>query len=174
MSEAYTSGGFEPIVPALQPMFKVWCEVEAAEPVGDSGEGFRKIVPIGRGAIESDKCPALDGAQLMPGGSDYFRTDQYGKTRLDARYYFKLKSGHNMYFQSSGLRLVPESYNDPEAKAAILAGKDVEPSRYYFRLKLILETDCPDTQLQDIVNKIIIASAIRRPKAVIYQAYVVT
>ena len=78
-----------------------------------------------------------------------------------------------MYFQSSGIRLVPDAYNDEEAKSLLLAGQDLDPKRYYFRLKLILETDCPDPKVQDIVNKIVIASAVRHPKAVVYQAYVV-
>ena len=78
-----------------------------------------------------------------------------------------------MYFQSSGIRFVPESYADQSAKDKLLAGQDIDPNLYYFRLKLILECDDPDPLVQDVVNKIVIASAVRHPDRVVYQAYVV-
>lgn len=85
---------WEPVPIGLEPIFRLSCPVEKAHVVGDSGEGMRKIVPITQGGrIESNQVPAFDGAIGMPGGSDYFRTDRFGKTRLDARYFFKLKSG---------------------------------------------------------------------------------
>lgn len=164
---------WEPVPLSLAPIFRAECRVDPPNVVGDSGEGVRKIVPITTGSLSSSAVPALDGAKLMPGGSDYFRTDAMGKTRLDARYYFQLRDGHNLYVQSSGIRLVPASYNNPQAKEDLLAGKDIDPTTYYFRLKLILESDSPDAQVQDIVNKIVIASAVRHPDSVVYQAYVV-
>lgn len=83
----------EPVGITLEPVFRVTCPVEPAHTVGDSGEGVRKIVPIAPGGTITSPIAALDGAVGMHGGSDYFRTDQFGKTRLDARYFFKLKSG---------------------------------------------------------------------------------
>lgn len=83
-----------PPTPRLEPIFRLSCPVEKPHVVGDSGEGLRKIVPItAGGTITSTTVPALDEAVGMPGGSDYFRIDQFGKTRLDARYFFRLKSG---------------------------------------------------------------------------------
>lgn len=79
-----------------------------------------------------------------------------------------------MYFQSSGIRYVPTNYpNHQAAKHALLNGQDVDPKDYYFRLKLMLESDDPDPEIQDLVNKIVIASAVRRPNSILYQAYVV-
>ncbi|SYW79370.1 uncharacterized protein UBRO2_03054 [Ustilago bromivora] len=148
--------------------------VEQPHVVGDSGEGLRKIVPITPGGrINSTTIPALDGAVGMSGGSDYLRIDQFGKTRLDARYFFRLRSGHNLYIQSSGVRFVPKSYPDQSAQDRLLAGEDIDPNLYYFRLKLILESDDPDEKVQDVVNKVVIASAVRHPDKVVYQAYVV-
>lgn len=164
---------WEPVPLLVAPVFRAVCRVDPPQVVGDSGEGLRKIVPITSGALSSTQIPALDGATLMPGGSDYFRTDAQGKTRLDARYYFHLADGHNIYFQSSGIRLVPDSYANPQAKHDLLAGKDIDPATYYFRLKLMLESDSPDPQIQDLVSKIVIASAVRHPDSVVYQAYVV-
>ncbi|EST06074.1 hypothetical protein PSEUBRA_003932 [Kalmanozyma brasiliensis GHG001] len=165
---------WQPVPISLRPIFRLSCPVETAHVVGDSGEGLRKIVPIPAGGVmTSDTIPAFDGATGMPGGSDYFRTDRFGKTRLDARYFFQLKSGHNLFFQSSGIRFVPETYPDQSAKYALLAGQDIDPSKYYFRLKLMLECDDPDALVQDAVNKIVIASAVRHPDSVVYQAYVV-
>ncbi|GAK64939.1 uncharacterized protein PAN0_007d3155 [Moesziomyces antarcticus] len=163
----------EPVGITLEPVFRVTCPVEPAHTVGDSGEGVRKIVPIAPGGTITSPIAALDGAVGMHGGSDYFRTDQFGKTRLDARYFFKLKSGHNLYFQSSGVRFVPSSYPDQTAVQRIMQGESVDPSQYYFRLKLILECDDPDPQVQDLVCKVVIASAVRTTDTVMYQAYVV-
>lgn len=165
---------WQPVAPTLRPIFQLSCPVEPSHLIGDSGEGVRKIVPItAGGTITSSNIPAFDGAVGMPGGSDYFRTDRFGKTRLDARYFFRLKSGHNLYFQSSGIRFVPDTYPDQTAKHQLLNGQDIDPSKYYFRLKLMLESDDPDPKLQDVVNKIVIASAVRHPDSVVYQAYVV-
>lgn len=68
---------------------------------------------------------------------------------------------------------MPQSYPDQSAKDKLLAGQDVDPKLYYFRLKLILECDDPDPQVQDVVNKVVIASAVRHHDSVVYQAYVV-
>jgi hypothetical protein len=54
-----------------------------------------------------------------------------------------------------------------------MQGELVDPSQYYFRLKLILECDDPDPQVQDLVCKVVIASAVRTTDTVMYQAYVV-
>lgn len=79
----------------------------------------------------------------------------------------------NLYFQSTGIRFVPASYPDQTAKDKLLAGQDIDPNLYYFRLKLQLESDDPDPAVQDVVNKVVIASAVRHPDRVVYQAYVV-
>ena len=169
-----TNPDWQPILPTLTHIFRLSCPVSAPHVVGDSGEGLRKIVPIlPNGTITSHTHPAFDGAIGQPGGSDYFRIDAFGKTRLDARYFFTLKSGHNLYFQSSGIRFVPESYPDQSAKQKLLNGHDLDPKLYYFRLKLVLECDDPDPHVQDVVNKVIIASAVRHPDSVVYDAYVV-
>lgn len=167
------SSDWQPVPPTLRPIFRLSCPVEPPHVIGDSGEGLRKIVPITPGGSITSDIPAFDGATGMPGGSDYFRTDRFGRTRLDARYFFRLKSGHNLYFQSSGVRFVPETYPDQTAKDQLLRGEDIDPAKYYFRLKLILESDDPDEELQDVVNKVVIASAVRHPDSVVYQAYVV-
>lgn len=97
MSEQHTE--WDPVPIKLEPIFRLTCTVETPHVVGDSGEGLRKIVPItAGGTIESIEVPAFDGAVGMPGGSDYFRTDRFGKTRLDARYFFQLKSGRKSLF----------------------------------------------------------------------------
>lgn len=174
MSTATTmTRDWEPVPLTVTRIFRAECQVDPPNVVGDSGEGLRKIVPITSGFLASKSIPALDGATIMPGGSDYFRTDAQGKTRLDARYHFKLKDGHSIYFQSTGIRFVPESYSNAQAKADLLAGKDIDPATYYFRLKLILESDSPDALIQDLVGKIVVASAVRHPDSVVYDAYVV-
>ncbi|KAJ1033196.1 hypothetical protein NDA13_001194 [Ustilago tritici] len=133
-----------PPIPRLEPIFRLSCPVEQSHVVGDSGEGLRKIVPITPGGrINSTTIPALDGA-------------------VD-----------NLYIQSSGVRFVPKSYPDQSAQDRLLAGEDIDPNLYYFRLKLILESDDPDEKVQDVVNKVVIASAVRHPDRIVYQAYVV-
>lgn len=162
----------EPVGPSLRRVFRLRSNLGAAASVGDSGEGERRVVELASGELESP-LPALNGARLVQGGADYLRIDTKGHARLDARYVFQLPSRHLLYFQSSGIRHVPPSYSDPQAATLLAQGHDIHPNRYYFRLKLILESDDPDPHVQDIVNKILIASAVRGPLSIVYDAYVV-
>lgn len=76
----------------------------------------------------------------------------------------------NLYFQSSGRRFVPSG--DSLVAAALAAGQDIDPAKYYFRLKLILESDDPHLDVQEVCRKVVIASAVRGESSIVYDAYV--
>ncbi|KAI3476119.1 hypothetical protein L1887_62338 [Cichorium endivia] len=135
----------EPVEITLEPVFRVTCPVEPAHNVGDSGEGVRKIVPIAPGGtITSPSQPSTGQWECMVEATTSAPTSS-------AR---------------------PASTQDTFSNSN-LVGELVDPSQYYFRLKLILECDDPDPQVQDLVCKVVIASAVRTTDTVMYQAYVV-
>lgn len=193
--------GFEPVRPALRPIFRVEAQLQAPATVGNTGMGVRKIIPIIAGVVRSPsgsdtdrKCP-FAGAKLLSGGADYFLQDSAGTTRLDARYGFELLSGRehrdcvdqahpilqstyifkyipsdtdNLYVQSRGTRFA----RDEAAAQGLAQGDDVDPRNYYFRLRLELESDDPDTQVQEACRSMVVASAVRGKESIVYDAYI--
>jgi len=61
---------------------------------------------------------------------------------------------------------------NPIAAAALTSGQDINPANYYFRLNLILESDDPHPDLQEVCRKLVIASAVRGENSIVYDAYV--
>jgi hypothetical protein len=60
---------------------------------------------------------------------------------------------------------------DNQATHELNQGADIHPARYYFRLKLILESDDPHPAIQEACNKIVVASAVRGETSIVYDAY---
>ncbi len=72
-----------------------------------------------------------------------------------------------MLLHSTGVRS-----GSPDVLAAVLTGEDVDPSRYYFRTVVRVETSDPAlAPLQDVL---FIAAAVREADRVTYTAYRVT
>lgn len=96
-----------------------------------------------------------------------------GLTTLDARYTFRLRSGANLYVQSSGTRYG----QDAEAVSLLVQGRaeEVVPAeeRIYFRLRLTMESDDPDLDgpVQTACRSLVIATAVRGGCSVLYDAY---
>ncbi|UZJ50685.1 hypothetical protein CBS101457_000005 [Exobasidium rhododendri] len=165
-----------PVTPSLRFIFRLTSTLAAPIIIGDSGQGTRKVVPLTGGALKSSVGgltgeDAFDEAQCIDGGADFLTVDPNLFSRLDARYVFRLKSGHHLYFQSSGNRYVPSG--NPEDTAMLNSGEDIEPSKYYFRLKIQLESDDPQPAIREACQKLVVASAVRGQTSIVYDAYVV-
>jgi len=76
-------------------------------------------------------------------------------------------AGEYVHFRTSGVRSGP-----PEVIAALLRGELVDPSEYYFRVGVHLETAAP--RLAALERSIFVASAVREADRVYYTAYRVT
>jgi hypothetical protein len=72
-----------------------------------------------------------------------------------------------VHFRTSGVRSGP-----PAVLAALLRGEPVDPSLYYFRVTVYLETSAP--RLAALERSLFIASAVRAADRVSYDAYRVT
>jgi hypothetical protein len=189
----------EPVAPSLRFIFRLRSTLAAPITIGNTGQGTRKVIPLTGGILTTNVDnlkgeSAFEGAQCIDSGADYLLKDSEttSLTRLDARYVFRLRSGRewqaahpqgasdtdkrlhcssadHLYIQSSGRRYVPSG--DEEATRLLNKGEDIEPERYYFRLKLIFESDDPDPAIQEAVSKIVVATAVRGETSIVYDAY---
>ncbi|PWN43898.1 hypothetical protein IE81DRAFT_311334 [Ceraceosorus guamensis] len=163
---------FQPAAPALVPLFRCECTVGSVHVVGQTSVGMRKIIPLESAVLtSSDATSPFHGARLLEGGAaDYLRTDAEGTAWLDARYAFLLRSGRTLYVQSSGTRYG----HSAEAGQKLLEGKEeVEVGEYCFRLRLILECEDEHEEIRKACKSLVIASAVRGTRSVVYDAYLV-
>jgi hypothetical protein len=151
-----------PPIPGLEAAFEVTVELGPIDDYGATRAGHRRVIPVLGGHMRR----GVD-AEILPGGADWqlVRTD--GTLEIDGRYSARTPAGELLYLQVSGVRAGPTAVLD-----ALLRGEDVDPSDYYFRTTVSIETSCPDlAHLQDAV---FVASCVRRATTVNYTAYRVT
>jgi hypothetical protein len=115
----------------------------------------RRIINITGGTFAGER---LSG-RILPGGADWQIIRADGAADLDARYTLESATGALIQVRSQGLRHGP-----PEVLAALAAGQPVDPSRYYFRTVLRLETGSVEL---DWLNRVVaVARGARLPRAV--------
>ncbi len=153
-----------PPAPSLELMARF--EVALSAPPWELGEtsalGRRRIIPITGGRFYG---PLLNG-EILDNGADWQVVTADGAAIIDTRYLLRLADGALAYLQTRGFR-----HGSPDALAALASGEDVDPARYYFRVTLQFETASPKFGW---LNRVIgVGSAIRRPDAVVYDAYAV-
>ena len=115
-------------------------------------------------AVRSAGCSTRRSFPAEPTGS-WSAPD--GTVEIDTRYSARTADGEYVHFRTSGVRSGP-----PAVLAALLRGEPVDPSRYYFRLAVHLETAAP--RLAVLERSLFIASAVRGADSVSYTAYRVT
>jgi len=117
-----------------EPIFRIHAEVGEMQPFGRSPYGERRVIAITGGHVEG---PRLRG-RILPGGADWqiVRTDAV--IDLDARYAIETDGGARILVRSDGMRHGP-----PDVLAALHRGEQVDPSHYYFRSVMRLETADP-------------------------------
>jgi hypothetical protein len=149
-------------VPRLEPAFDVTATLGPLEDHGVTRAGHRRVVPITGGQVSG-----LVDAEILPGGADWQLIRPDGATEIDTRYSARTPAGEYVHFRTSGVRSGP-----PEILDALLRGEPVDPSEYYFRVTVYLETSAP--RLAELQRSIFVASAIRGADSVRYTAYRVT
>jgi Protein of unknown function (DUF3237) len=149
-------------VPRLEPAFDVTARLGPLEDHGTTRAGHRRVVPITGGLVSG-----LVDAEILAGGADWQIVRPDGSTEIDTRYSARTPAGEYVHFRTSGVRSGP-----PEILDALLRGEPVDPSEYYFRVAVYLETSAP--RLAELQRSIFVAAAIRGADSVRYTAYRVT
>lgn len=146
-------------VPALERAFDVAASLGPLEDHGLTRAGHRRVVPIAGGQVSG-----LIEAEILPGGADWQLVRPDGAVEIDTRYSVRTAAGEFVHIRTTGVRSGP-----PEILEAILRGEPVDPSEYYFRVAVRLETSAP--RLAALEQSIFVASAIREADRVYYTAY---
>jgi Protein of unknown function (DUF3237) len=154
-------------VPRLEPAFDVTATLGPLEDHGVTRAGHRRVVPITGGRVSGGRVSGLADAEILTGGADWQIVRPDGSTEIDTRYSARTPAGEYIHFRTSGVRSGP-----PEILDALLRGEPVDPSEYYFRVAVYLETSAP--RLAGLQRSIFVAAAIRGADSVRYTAYRVT
>jgi len=149
-------------VPRLEPAFDVTATLGPLEDHGVTRAGHRRVVPITGGLVSG-----LVDAEILAGGADWQIVRPDGSTEIDTRYSARTPAGEYVHFRTAGVRSGPPAVLD-----ALLRGEPVDPSEYYFRVAVYLETSAP--RLAELQRSIFVAAAIRGAGSVRYTAYRVT
>lgn len=149
-------------VPGLERAFDVQAGLGPLEDHGMTRACYCRVIPIASGQVSG-----LFDAQILPGGADWQLVRPDGTIEIDTRYSARTPAGEYVHFRTSGVRSGP-----PHILEALLRGDPVDPSEYYFRVAVYLETSAP--RLAALQLSIFVASAIREADHVYYTAYRVT
>ncbi|HEY0935298.1 MAG TPA: DUF3237 domain-containing protein [Trebonia sp.] len=148
--------------PGLERAFTVDAQLGPLEDHGTTRAGHRRVVPVTGGQVSG-----LFDAEILPGGADWQVVRPDGSVEIDTRYSARTLQGEFVHFRTSGVRSGPAP-----VLAALLRGEAVDPSSYYFRVTVHLETSAP--RLAVLERSLFIASAVREADSVSYTAYRVT
>jgi hypothetical protein len=151
----------EPVPPSLELITRV--RATLAEPVelGQTPWGRRRVIGIAGGEFEG---PLLSG-KVLPGGADWQIVHEDGSATIDTRCTLECHDGALIYVATRGCR-----HGAREVLARIARGEQVDPSEYYFRVSIQYETSAPQYEWLNWV--VAVASALRLPDQVVYDAYV--
>jgi len=143
----------------IQPGFEITYEATASLgppiSIGATPDGTRRIVPILEGRFDG---PMIRG-ELISGGADWQVTRSDGVTVVDATYALKTDDGAFVQVRNRGLRHGP-----PEVMAALAAGKEVDPSAYYFRT--VPEFTAPAGRYEWLNRSIFVCTGARYPSSI--------
>ncbi|GAA3666947.1 DUF3237 domain-containing protein [Arthrobacter ginkgonis] len=148
------------VQPALSYLATVKVEVSRPIEVGDTPDGFRRIVPITGGSVEG---PELRGT-VLPVGADFQLLKSDTLTELEAKYVIETDEGEKIYVSNFGIRA-----GSAEDIAALVRGESVDPQRIYFR--------CVPRMVSEgrwawLGSRILVGSGVRHPDAVHLDFYV--
>jgi Protein of unknown function (DUF3237) len=151
---------FDPVTPALAPLFTAEISLGPPQEHGETPRGRRRIIPITGGSFVGER---LSGA-VLPGGADWQIVRADGVALLDARYALRTGDDALIYVVNTGVRRGP-----PDVLAQLARGDAVDPALYYFRTTPVFETSAPQyAWLNDIVA---VGSGLRRSDAVMIAFY---
>src|SRR5688572_21296417 len=115
----------------LQPLFRAELTLAAAQELGETPHGRRRIIGITGGRFAGER---LSG-RVLPGGADWQVIRADGVADLDARYTLETTDGALIYVRNRGYRHGPAEILD-----RLAAGESVDPSLYYMRTTPLFET----------------------------------
>ncbi|MEU1971305.1 DUF3237 domain-containing protein [Microbacterium sp. NPDC019599] len=150
----------QPPVPGLEPAFEVEVELGPLEDHGVTRAGHRRVVPITSGSVRG----AFDG-EILAGGADWQLVRPDGSIEIDGRYTARAPDGALVYLHAVGVRS-----GSPEVLEALLRGDDVDPSEYYFRTVVTIESSARP----EFERSLYVASCVRDADRARYVAYRVT
>lgn len=133
--------------------FKV--QVGAAQEIGATARGFRRVIPIVGGEVQGDGWTA----RVLPGGADFQLLITDGLAELDARYVLETDGGDLIYVTNHALRTGPA-----ELMARLRRGEVVNPADIYFRCAPRFETSAP--ALAWLGERLFLGSGARYPDVV--------
>jgi hypothetical protein len=141
------------------------CRADLGEPLelGQTPWGRRRIIPIAGGEFDGPRVSAT----ILPGGADWQVVHEDGMAAIDTRYTLQTQDDALISVATRGVRHGP-----PEVLRRLAEGQPVDPAEYYFRVSIQYETGAAAYLW---LNRIVaVASAVRLPDQVIYDAYAVT
>jgi hypothetical protein len=152
-----------PAPPALIPMTRVRCEVDALVTLGPGPYGERRYVPLGGGTVVG---PELNGT-LVEGGVDWQVNRADGVLDIAAHYVIRTDDGALVEVQSNGMRHGPAA-----VMARLAAGEAVGRDEYFFRTVMRFTTGAP--QWQHLNTVMALAVGQREARAVLLDVYRIT
>jgi Protein of unknown function (DUF3237) len=139
----------------LQPLLKAEISLAAAQELGDTPLGRRRIIGITGGQFFGER---LSG-RVLPGGADWQVIRGDGVADLDARYTLETSDGALIYVRNKGYRHGPA-----EVLKKLSSGENADPSLYYMRTTPWFETG--DARYAWLNRIVCVATGARRPAAV--------
>jgi hypothetical protein len=139
----------------LQPLLKAEIILAAAQELGDTPLGRRRIIGITGGQFFGER---LSG-RVLPGGADWQVIRGDGVADLDARYTLETSDGALIYVRNKGYRHGPA-----EVLKKLSSGENADPSLYYMRTTPWFETG--DARYAWLNRIVCVATGARRPAAV--------
>lgn len=153
--------GSEIPTPSLALAYRLEATIGELLDLGETHAGRRRIAHLTGGTFSG---PGIAG-ELVPGASaDWQLILPDGTAIADIRYTLRTDAGALLYVRSHGIRHGP-----PGVLARIVAGEEVAPSEYTYRLATAIETASPEL---DWMNKgVFVAVGARQPAGVVYETY---
>ena len=139
----------------LQHLFKAEISLAAAQELGETPLGRRRIIGITGGRFAGER---LSG-RVLPGGADWQVIRADGVADLDARYSLETSDGALIYVRNRGYRHGPA-----EVLKKLSSGEEVDPSLYYMRTTPRFETG--DARYAWLNRIVCVATGARRAAAV--------
>ncbi|MGH3322709.1 MAG: DUF3237 domain-containing protein [Nocardioidaceae bacterium] len=147
----------------LERVTRVVVDLGSPLSVGPGPWGERRVIPIAGGRFDG---PVLTGA-VLPGGADWQVIHADGAASIDTRYTLRTHDGATIFIATRGVRC-----GEPETLARLARGEAVDPSAYYFRVSVLLETG--SDRYSWVNRRVFVASAARLADAVVYDMYALT
>lgn len=115
-------------------LFTIDIDVQHPAVLGDFPHGERRLVVFDRGTFTG---PGVAGT-VAAGGVDWQHVRPDGVVEIDAHYLLVTDEGENIEVRSQGVRSA-----SPEVADRMLRGEIPDPSEYYFRTFIRLDTSAP-------------------------------